>query len=87
MPKVIADIFWREDALFGTGWCSGMGSDGWLFMTVIWGGFLAVAVRGPCCGCSRAAARPRTQPLSILLNNRDDRPVRYGRGHHGQGTR
>ncbi len=30
--------------MFGTGWCGGMGAAGWLFMALIWGGFLAVVV-------------------------------------------
>jgi uncharacterized membrane protein len=30
--------------MFGTGWCGGMGVAGWLFMALIWGGFLAVVV-------------------------------------------
>lgn len=30
--------------MFGTGWCGGLGVAGWLFMALIWGGFLAVVV-------------------------------------------
>ncbi len=30
--------------MFGTGWCGAMGAAGWLFMALIWGGFLAVVV-------------------------------------------
>jgi putative membrane protein len=30
--------------MFGTGWCGGMGVAGWLFMALIWAGFLAVVV-------------------------------------------
>ena len=30
--------------MFGTGWCGGMGAAGWVFMALIWAGFLAVVV-------------------------------------------
>jgi hypothetical protein len=30
--------------MFGTGWCGGTGVAGWLFMALVWGGFLAVVV-------------------------------------------
>ncbi len=33
-----------EGAMFGYGWCGGMGVGGWLFMGLLWGGFLAVVV-------------------------------------------
>jgi putative membrane protein len=34
----------KEDLMFGTGWCGGMGIGGWLLMALLWGGFLAVVV-------------------------------------------
>jgi uncharacterized membrane protein len=34
----------REDAMFATRWCSGMGTAGWLLMAGLWAGFLAVVV-------------------------------------------
>jgi putative membrane protein len=34
----------KEDAMFGSGWCGGMGAGGWLLMALLWGGFLAVVV-------------------------------------------
>jgi len=34
----------KEDPMFGTGWCGGMGIGGWLLMALLWGGFLAVVV-------------------------------------------
>ena len=30
--------------MFGYGWCGGMGVGGWLLMTLLWAGFLAVII-------------------------------------------
>jgi putative membrane protein len=34
----------KEEAMFGSGWCGGMGAGGWLLMALLWGSFLAVVV-------------------------------------------
>jgi putative membrane protein len=65
-----------EDAMFGYGWCGGMGVGGWLLMGLLWGGSLAVVVwavmrlfprirSGPGSG-ERPAPGGRENPASLL---------------------
>lgn len=34
----------KQNPMFGSGWCGGMGVAGWLLMALLWGGFLAIVI-------------------------------------------